>query len=378
MKDKICRYLVATKHLEPLSDFYQAQLDTPTNSQIDKPVLTSDKSGRSQHTLGKKQPLAIVGMALQMPEAKNAEDFWHNLIDGVDCITEIPSSRWDWRTTEFGTGDNNPYKLGGFIPNIRGFDAAFFNISPREAELMDPQQRLFLQTSYHALEDAGLSLETVSGANMGVFVGVVTSDYWDLVQKHAVEPDGYTISGNINCVIANRVSYQFNLRGPSAVIDTACSSSLVAMHRAIRAIHSGECDSAIVGGVNVIASPYIHHSFSKNGMLSKDGHCMSFDDRANGYVRSEGIAAMIIKPLDQAERDGDAIYGVILGSAENHGGRTNSLSAPSGEAQCELIVKAVKDAAIDVHSLSYIEHMVQGHPWVILLRSRELSVRSSS
>jgi polyketide synthase PksJ len=360
--DKICSYLVATKHLEPLSNFYQAQLDTPTNSQIDKPVLTSDKSGHSQHTLGKKQPLAIVGMALQMPEAKNAEDFWHNLIDGVDCITEIPSSRWDWRTTEFGTGDNNPYKLGGFIPNIRGFDAAFFNISPREAELMDPQQRLFLQTSYHALEDAGLSLETVSGANMGVFVGVVTSDYWDLVQKHAVEPDGYTISGNINCVIANRVSYQFNLRGPSAVIDTACSSSLVAMHRAIRAIHSGECDSAIVGGVNVIASPYIHHSFSKNGMLSKDGHCMSFDDRANGYVRSEGIAAMIIKPLDQAERDGDAIYGVILGSAENHGGRTNSLSAPSGEAQCELIVKAVKDAAIDVHSLSYIEAHGSGTP----------------
>ncbi|MGM8225003.1 amino acid adenylation domain-containing protein [Cellvibrio sp. ARAG 10.3] len=362
--DKLCSYLIESRHVATLSDFYQSQLQELEPFIKGESASNPVKESFSQRmpSSGKKQPLAIVGMALQMPEAKNAEVFWKNLVDGLDCITEIPNSRWDWRNVEFGSGESNPYRMGGFIPNIRGFDASFFNISPREAELMDPQQRLFLQASYHALEDAGLSLEAVSGTNMGVFVGIVTSDYWDLVQKYGVQPDGYTISGNINCVIANRVSYQFNLRGPSAVIDTACSSSLVAMHRAIRAIQNGDCDSAIVGGVNVIASPYIHHSFSKNGMLSKDGHCMSFDDRANGYVRSEGVAAMVIKPLHQAEQDGDAIYGVILGSAENHGGRTNSLSAPSGEAQCELIVKAVEDAEIDVHSLSYIEAHGSGTP----------------
>lgn len=356
-------YLLQSSHLPVLLQHYHTELaiipDTPkTPTPVpENPARTIGNTRKEE-----KPAVAIVGMSLQMPQAANAQEFWNNLVAGRDCVTEIPESRWNWRNTDYAAGETNPYKWGGFIPNIKAFDAQFFNISPREAALMDPQQRLFLQASYKAIEDAGYAPSALSGTNTGVFVGIVTSDYWDLLQRHNIAPDGYTISGNINCVIANRVSYQFNLKGASAVIDTACSSSLVALHRATKAIQSGECEGALVGGVNVIASPYIHHSFSKNGMLNKEGRCKSFDQDANGYVRSEGVVCLYLKPLAAAQKDNDHIYGVIIGSAENHGGRTNSLSAPSGEAQADLIIRAVNDANVDVNTIGYIEAHGSGTP----------------
>ncbi len=356
-------YLIQSVHVPVLLQHYQTELAAIPND-TNTSIAASDESMQPVNDARKtdKSSVAIVGMSLQMPQAANTQEFWSNLIAGRDCITEIPESRWNWRNTDYAAGEANPYKWGGFIPNIKAFDAQLFNISPREASLMDPQQRLFLQASYSAIEDAGYAPASLSGTDTGVFVGIVTSDYWDLLQRHNIAPDGYTISGNINCVIANRVSYHFNLKGASAVIDTACSSSLVALHRAVKSIQSGECEGALVGGVNVIASPYIHHSFSKNGMLNKEGRCKSFDQDANGYVRSEGVVCLYLKPLAAAQRDNDHIYGVILGSAENHGGRTNSLSAPSGEAQAELIIKAVNDADIDVNTIAYIEAHGSGTP----------------
>lgn len=356
-------YLLQSSHLPVLLQHYQAELATAPDA-TKKPIPAPENNTQTIKNANKeeKMTVAIVGMSLQMPQAANTQEFWENLVAERDCITEIPESRWNWRNTDYAMGETNPYKWGGFIPNIKTFDAQFFNISPREAALMDPQQRLFLQASYNAIEDAGYAPSTLSGTNTGVFVGIVTSDYWDLLQRHNIAPDGYTISGNINCVIANRVSYQFNLKGASAVIDTACSSSLVALHRATKAIQSGECEGALVGGVNVIASPYIHHSFSKNGMLNKEGRCKSFDQDANGYVRSEGVVCLYLKPLAAAQKDNDHIYGVIIGSSENHGGRTNSLSAPSGEAQADLIIKAVNDAAIDINTIGYIEAHGSGTP----------------
>ena len=340
-----------------------AQKGSSQNSGVSAIPLEDTKGGKHINgSFNSREPIAVIGMSVKMPQADNLDEYWENLISGKDCVTHIPESRWDWKNTVFEKRSENPYKWGGFIPHAASFDASFFKISPREAELMDPQQRLFLQASYHAIEDAGYCPDELNGSDTGVYVGVVTSDYWDLIQREDISPDGYTISGNINCVIANRISYHFNFTGPSSVIDTACSSSLVALHRAVQAMRSGECSQAVVGGVNIITSPYIHHSFSKNGMLSKDGRCMSFDHRANGYVRSEGIAAVILKPLSAAERDGDKIYGTILGTAENHGGKANSLSAPSGEAQSQLIQKAIKNANVDPNTISYIEAHGSGTP----------------
>ncbi len=227
------------------------------------------------------------------------------------------------------------------------FDAAFFRISPREADVMDPQQRLLLEEIWHTLEDAGYPPSAISGSQTGVFMGVCNDDYNDLLLAHNARQDAYVSTGSYFSILANRISYLLNLHGPSVAIDTACSSSLIAMHHAIQAFQSGDCSLAFVGGVNLCLTPKRYCSFSHAGMLSPDGRCKTFDARANGYVRGEGVGVVLLKPLAQAVADGDHIYGVIKSTAVNHGGFANSLTAPNPNAQAELLVTAYERAQID-------------------------------
>ena len=305
-----------------------------------------------------KEPIAVIGIGGIMPLSPNMDVFWDNLVNEIDMITEVPKDRWDpngfyGEDAKAGTSAN-PIRAG-FIEDVDKFDAAFFSISPREAQLMDPQQRLFMETVWKTVEDAGYKPSDLSNSKTGVYVGVVATDYWDLMSQNPFNMDTFTTSGRINCVIANRISYMLNLRGPSATIDTACSSSLVAVHRAVAAMQDGYCDGAIVGGVNVMANPFFHVAIGKKGMLSADGRCKTFDESADGYVRAEGVGAIYLKPLSKAEADGDHIYAIIKSSVENHGGRSNSLTAPSAEAQSELLVEAYEKAGISPDTISYIE-----------------------
>ncbi|HEU0122909.1 MAG TPA: amino acid adenylation domain-containing protein, partial [Bryobacteraceae bacterium] len=301
------------------------------------------------------EPIAIVGMSGQFPMASDVNEFWRNLWDARDCITEVPEDRWDWKAL-YGDPKTEPGKTtnrwGGFIDNVFDFDPLFFGISPREASWMDPQQRLLLMHTWKAIEDAGHSPREFGGQSVGIFVGT------SLSSRGAVGGEGgnaYAATGAVPSIGPNRVSYFFDWHGPSEPIETACSSALVAVHRAIQAIRSGDCEMAIAGGVNTIITPEAHVLFSQAGMLSPDGRCKTFSSGANGYVRGEGIGLFLMKRLSHAERDGDSIYGILRGSAINHGGRANSLTAPNTSAQAELLKKAYQGAEVDPATVTYIE-----------------------
>ncbi|MCK5665811.1 MAG: polyketide synthase, partial [Thiotrichaceae bacterium] len=220
---------------------------------------------------------------------------------------------------------------------------------------MDPQQRLFLETVWKTIEDAGYKASDLSGTKTGIFVGVASNDYYELLKENVPNIEAHTSTGIAHSILANRISYLLNLHGPSEPIDTACSSSLIAIHQAVQAIRNGTCSMAIAGGVNVILTPTLTLSFSKAGMLSEDGRCKTFDKQANGYVRGEGVGAILLKPLNQAQVDGDTIYAVIKGTAKNHGGHATSLTAPNPNAQAQLLTDAYEEAKIDPSTVSYIE-----------------------
>lgn len=312
----------------------------------------------SKKSISANEPIAIIGMSGMMPGSKDLDVFWQNLVEGKDLISEVPTDRWDWSTysdIKDSKGKSINCKWGGFMPDVDKFDAGFFGISPREAELMDPQQRLVIQTIWKTIEDAGYNPRQLAGSQTGLFMGVSTRDYLGLLFEHNVKEDAYSSTGTSSSVLANRISYLLDIHGPSEPIDTACSSSLVAIHRAVHAIRANICDKALVGGVNTLLSPSAFISFSLAGMLSRDGRCKTFDKSANGYVRGEGVGAFFLKPLSQAERDGDFIYALIRGVAENHGGQSSSLTAPNLKAQADVIVKAYEDAQMDPSTVSYIE-----------------------
>ena len=304
------------------------------------------------------QPIAIVGMSGAMPQSEDLEEFWEHLKNSKDLITVIPPDRWRWEDyygDPLKEANKSNSKWGGFMKEVDKFDPLFFGISPREAEMMDPQQRIFLEHVWKAIEDSGQKVSDLAGTRTGLFVGVATNDYVDMMNGRGIALDGYSASGNSHSVLANRVSFLLNLRGPSAPIDTACSSSLVAMHRAIESIHTGSCDMAIVGGVQVMLSPAAYISFGMAGMLSGDGKCKTFDKRANGYVRGEGCGAIFLKSLSAAEADGNHIYAVIKATAENHGGRVTALTAPNSAAQAELLIEAYEKGRVDPATVGYIE-----------------------
>ncbi|NUR26004.1 MAG: SDR family NAD(P)-dependent oxidoreductase, partial [Catenulispora sp.] len=296
------------------------------------------------------EPIAIVGMAAAFPGAPDLAAFWQHLTAGDDLTGPVPADRTDLRADP-RTRDIR----GGFLADVRTFDAAFFGVSPREAALMDPQQRLFLQTVWRAVEDAGYAPSSLAGTDTGLFAGVAASDYDDLLRAHSVEIEAHTASGVAGCVLANRVSHLLDLHGPSEAMDTACSSALVAVHRAVRAIHSGECAAALAGGVNVLLSPGLFVAFEKSGMLAADGRCKTFDATADGYARGEGVGVVYLKPLARALADGDHIHALIRGSAVNHGGRAPSLTAPNPAAQARVVAAAHRTAGVDPADVGYIE-----------------------
>ncbi|AOJ03978.1 polyketide synthase [Burkholderia mayonis] len=298
--------------------------------------------------------VAIVGMAGLFPQSADLAEFWRHLAAGDDLITDAPPSRWDWRAV-----DGEPAsRWGGFIPRVEYFDAAFFGVSPREAEQMDPQQRLLLQTAWAALEDAAIRPSDLMGSDTAVFVGVSTSDYLDLLPG----ADGHLAVGNAHAMLPNRLSHLLGTHGPSEAVDTACSSSLVALHRAVRALRRGESGVAIVGGVNVMLTTRLHRALAAAGMLSPDGRCKTFDASANGYVRGEGVAALVLMPLEHARAGRHPVLAVIKGSAINHGGRAAFLTAPDANAQAALIEAAYRDAGVDPATVSYVEAHGTGTP----------------
>lgn len=299
--------------------------------------------------------IAIIGMASLLPGANTVEEFWENLLQEKELIKTFPKERGQWQAPA-----SSPV-LGGFVENVAQFDADFFHIAPREAELMDPQQRLFLQIVWNTLEDAGYTPADLAKTKTGVFVGAFKNDYAELVAENNIS-DSYLTTGITQSILANRISYYFNFSGPSEVIDTACSSSLVAIHHAVQAIHTGDCELAIAGGVNIMITPTSFFSASQAGMLSKEGKCKTFDKEANGYVRGEGVGALLLKPLKKAIAAKDNIYGVIKGTAINHGGHANSLTAPNPNAQAEVIGEACRRANITINQINYIETHGTGTP----------------
>ncbi|NVO09903.1 MAG: polyketide synthase dehydratase domain-containing protein, partial [Bacteroidales bacterium] len=288
--------------------------------------------------------VAIIGLSGRYPQSNSLSEFWINLSKGINCITEIPKDRWNWEEyfdEEKGKLGKIYTKWGGFLNDIDKFDPLFFKIAPKDAKRMDPQERLFLESCYHAIEDAGYTPETLGNVEkIGVFAGVMNARYTS-------QPLHYSI--------ANRVSYLFNFQGPSMAVDTACSSSLTAIHLALESIYSGLSDCAIAGGVNLILDPIHYLELTAMTMLSPGNQCKAFGDKADGFIDAEGVGAIVLKPLRQAEQDGDHIYGIIKGSAVNAGGKTNGYTVPNPKAQSTLITKALERANLVAEQISYIE-----------------------
>ncbi|MDT5052538.1 MAG: hypothetical protein QOF66_904, partial [Mycobacterium sp.] len=312
------------------------------------------------------EPIAIVAVSCRFPGAPDPEAFWELLSDGVDAIQEVPEDRFD--IDEFYDPDpETPGKtytrFGGFLDGVDGFDPEFFGISPREAVWIEPQQRLMLETVWEGLERAGYAPATLRGSRTGVFAGVAANEYAHLLSSESVDKiEPYFITGNALNAISGRVAFALGLEGPAVAVDTACSSALVAVHQACQALHSGDCDLALAGGVNVLLSPVTAIAASRARMLSPVGRCKTFDASADGYVRSEGCGILVLKRLSDAERDGDRICAVISSSAVNQDGASSGLTVPNGGAQQRLIEAALARAGLTGGDVDYLEAHGTGTP----------------
>ncbi|MFH8368353.1 beta-ketoacyl synthase N-terminal-like domain-containing protein [Streptomyces sp. NPDC018031] len=304
------------------------------------------------------EPIAVIGMACRLPGAADPDAFWRLLVEGRDAITEVPADRWD-AAARYDPEPARPGGLatrwGGFLDDVAGFDPEFFGIAPAEAVAVDPQQRLLLEVAWEALEHAGIAPDSLSGSDTGVFVGISNNDYTRLTAGVAAALDAHYGTGNALSIAANRLSYLLDLRGPSMALDTACSSSLVTVHQACEALRRGESSLALAGGVNLILSPDYTAVFSRARMMAADGRCKAFDERADGYVRSEGCGVVVLKPLSLAVADGDRVLAVVRGSAVNQDGRSNGLTAPRGQAQQDVVRAAWDAAGVAQEELGYIE-----------------------
>lgn len=306
------------------------------------------------------EPIAVVGLSCRFPGADSAAAFWELLLEGRDGVTEVPADRWDASALFDPDADavgRIATRWGGFLDGIREFDAPFFGISPREAAEMDPQQRLLLEVAWEALEHAGQPAHRLARSATGVFVGVHShsSDYALLQLRDVGGVGTYTSTGTAHSIVANRLSYWLDLRGPSLAVDTACSSSLVAVHLAVQSLRAGECDMAIAAGVNLMLTPEVTAALSRMRMLAADGRCKPFDSRADGFVRGEGCGVIVLKRLSDAVASRDSVLAVIAGSAVNQDGATNGLTAPSGLAQQDVLRRALKDARTDPGSIGFVE-----------------------
>ena len=314
-----------------------------------------DASERAKH-----EPIAIIGAGCRYPGGiEDPESLWRVVRDGVDAVSDVPPDRWDvdaYYDPDPKAAGKMVTRRGGFLAQLDRFDAQFFGISPREATTMDPQQRLLLETAYEAIERAGLAADRLVGSNTGVFVGITTGDYGQLLRIGDPESsDVYSATGNALNAAAGRLSFVLGLQGPCAAVDTACSSSLVAVHLACQSLRSGECDLALAGGVNVILSPNAMVLFSKWGMMAPDGACKTFDATADGFVRGEGCAVIALKRLSDALAAHDPILAVIRGSAVNSDGRSSGLTVPNGLAQQMVLRKALANAGLTPADVDYVE-----------------------
>ncbi len=325
-----------------------------TTSSLNSPDSTKQLSS-------KKEPIAIIGIGCRFPGGANdPASFWKLLCDKVDAITDVPADRWNVQAF-YSSDRNKPGKTytrqGGFIENIDQFDAHFFGISPREAACIDPQQRLLLEVAWESMEDAGLVPAHLAGTKTAVFVGLWAQDYerlqHSLLNRDLIE--SHTSAGTSPSIAANRISYVFDLHGPSVTVNTACSSSLVAVHLACQSIWNGESSLALAGGVNALLTPDMTIATSKATMLSPDNRSLTFDERANGYVRSEGAGLVVLKPLSQALADGNPIYAIICGTAVNQDGHTDGITMPSQAAQEAALGEACRQAGISPKQIQYVE-----------------------
>ena len=354
--------MVVTEGGDVVAEFINVQMQ-----RVELPVLLKDLISETEgyeEKSARNSSIAIVGVSGRYPGARSLDEFWGNLKAGTDSITEIPEERWDWKeyfNDEKGKEGKIYSKWGGFISGADEFDPLFFNISPKEAESMDPQERLFLECAYHTLEDAGYTRERLNnqtkdrlGARVGVFAGVMYEEY-QLYGAQDQKVGKNTALVGSPASIANRVSYSFNFHGPSMAVDSMCSSSLTALHLACLCIERGECDAAIAGGVNLSIHPNKYLVLSKGNFLSSQGRCESFGKGGDGYIPGEGVGAVLLKPLCKAEEDGDQIYGIIRGSMINSGGKTSGYTVPNPAAQGEVIREAIERAGVDARDISYIE-----------------------
>ncbi|GAA4224490.1 hypothetical protein GCM10022254_04030 [Actinomadura meridiana] len=306
------------------------------------------------------EPVAIIGIGCRLPGGvHDPAGFWRLLSGRVDATTEVPADRWDGAALRAANGKVKPgataTSRGSFLDAVDGFDHAFFKISPVESRSMDPQQRLFLEVAWEALEDAGLAAERLRGGRTGVFVGLNTTDYQQLVTARASDIDLYYGTGNSFSGTAGRLSYFLGLRGPSIAVDTACSSSLTAVHLACQSLRAGESETAVAGGANVMCTPTVFLSMSAAGALAPDGRCKTFDDSADGYGRGEGSGVVVLKTLSRALRDGDRVYAVIRGSAVNQDGASGGFTVPNGEAQRDVVRTALDQAGVAPGQVGYVE-----------------------
>jgi len=356
----------STKQIADKSEASVQKLLTPKKV---SPAFHRSLSGKNSTNLSSPHEvtpidIAIIGLSGKYPQSENLEEYWYNLREGKDCIIEVPKERWDWRDyyTEDRSEPGRHYsKWGGFIANVDKFDPLFFNISPREAQFIDPQERLFLEHVWMALEDAGYTrndLQGKMGENLGGQVGVYAGVMYGHYQLFAAEENlrGNPVSlGNSYASIANRVSYFLNLHGPSMTVDTMCSSSLTTLHLACQDLKLGRTNLGIVGGVNLSIHPNKYLDLSMGQFISSKGRCESFGEGGEGYIPGEGVGVALLKRLSEAKRDGDHIYGIIKGSMLNHGGKTNGYTVPNPNAQQEVIARALKESQIHPEMISYIE-----------------------
>jgi acyl transferase domain-containing protein/SAM-dependent methyltransferase len=313
-----------------------------------------------------REPMAIVGMSVRAPGGVvDVAGFAELLWSGTDAISDVPPDRWpiaEW----YGEAQDAPGKMymrrGGFLANVTDFDAEFFGIAPVEAASMDPQQRLVLELAWEALEHAGIAPSALAGTAAGVYLGIANGDYGRALFSRPDLIDPYFSSGNAYSVAAGRVAYALGLNGPAIAVDTACSSSLVALHLACQGLRHGDCDIALVGGVNLILSPEVNVNFCKAGMLARDGRCRTFDAAATGYVRGEGGGMVVVRRLRDAIATGDRILAIVRGTAINQDGRSSGLTAPNGPAQQAVVRAALEAAGVEARFIGYVEAHGTGTP----------------
>ena len=346
---------------KPLSVTLPYRHPTPT-------ALIEALAGTSTHHAAVRSPIrgeeavAIVGMACRLPGGANSPDaLWEMLASGVDPVTDIPSERWHadaFYDTDSNAKGRSVTRWGSFISgqDLREFDAKHFRMMPREASALDPQQRLLLEVTWEALENAGFSVAGLKGKQVGVYVGISTDDYKNANLYRDLDAlDPYAGAGAMSCTAAGRLSYFFGWEGPNMAIDTACSSSLVALHLASQALQSGECDVAVVGGVNALLTPHLFVYFSKAGIMSPSGRCHVFDDAADGYVRAEGCGILVLQRESDAARDGRRLRARVLGSAVNQDGASTGFSTPNGAAQQKVLRQAWHNAGVTPAEIGYLE-----------------------